>query len=74
MHIEIKSYLQSCIKFKKYLKLHSIPFSNQNEDSRINSCMYEPVVIELLVTEFGEKNKKTQPRMWYDILALDHMY
>jgi len=61
-------------KIKKYLKLQSFQFSNQNEDGRINSCIDEDKVIKLLIEKFGEKIKKPKIRMWYDILAFDYMY
>jgi hypothetical protein len=61
-------------KIKKYLELQAFQFSTQNEDGRINSCLDEPKVIEMLIEKFGEKIKKPKCRMWYDILAFDYMY
>lgn len=61
-------------KIKKYLELQAFGFSTQNEDGRVNSCLDEPKVIEMLIEKFSEKIKKPKCRMWYDILALDYMY
>lgn len=62
------------LKIQKYLKTISFKFSTQNEDGRINSCIDEDEVIELLMKKFGKKIKKPKKRMWYDILAYDYMY
>lgn len=61
-------------KIQTYLKTKSIQFSTQNDDGRINSCMDEDVVIKLLIERFGNKIKKPNMRMWYDVLAFDDMY
>ena len=61
-------------KIKKYLKLQSFKFSNQNEDGRINSCIDEDEIIKLLIENFKENIKKPKIRMWYDILAFDYIY
>ena len=61
-------------KIKKYLKLQSFQFSNQNEDGRINSCIDEDEIIKLLIEKFGLKIIKPKIRMWYDILAFDYIY
>ena len=61
-------------KLQKYLKSQSFKFSSQSEDGRINSCIDEDVVIELLVEKFGDRIKKPKIRMWYDILAFDYTY
>jgi len=83
--IKIQKWFRGCIlrlkqlplimyKIKKYLELQAFQFSTQNEDGRINSCLDEPKVIEMLIEKFGEKIKKPKCRMWYDILAFDYMY
>jgi len=83
--IKIQKWFRGCIlrlkqlplimyKIKKYLKLQAFQFSTQNEDGRINSCFDEKEVIKLLIDKFGEKIKKPNIRMWYDILAFDYMY
>jgi hypothetical protein len=59
---------------KKYLELQVFRFSTQNEDGRINSCLDEPKVIEMLIEKFGKKIKNTKCRMWYDILVFDYIY
>ena len=61
-------------KIQKYLQIQEFPFSTQNEDGRINSCIDEEGVIKLLIDKFGVKIKIPKIRMWYDILAFDYMY
>jgi hypothetical protein len=36
--------------------------------------MDESPVIQLLLEKFGERIKKSEPRMWHDILAFDDLY
>lgn len=83
--IKIQKWFRGCIvrlkrlplilyKIKQYLKLQNVQFSKQNEDGRINSCMDESNVIELLIVQFGNRIKKSKSRMWYDILAYDFIY
>ena len=61
-------------KIKNYLLSQAFQFSSQNEDGRINSCLDEYEIIKLLIEKFGNKIKKPQIRMWYDILIFDYMY
>jgi hypothetical protein len=83
--IKIQKWFRGCVlrlkqlplimyKIKKYLKLQAFHFSTQHEDGRINSCIDEEVVIQLLIEKFGLKIKKPGIRMWYDILAFDYLY
>jgi len=83
--IKIQKWVRGCMvrlkqlplimyKIQKYLKLQAFKFSTQNEDGRINSCIDEDLVINLLIEKFGEKIKKPKIRMWYDILAFDYIY
>jgi hypothetical protein len=83
--IKIQKWFRGCIsrlkrlplilyKIKKYLQSQSFSFSSQNEDGRINSCIDENGIINLLVEKFSENIKKPKIRMWYDILAFDNMY
>ena len=59
---------------QNYLQREGFDVSFENEDGRINSCLDEEKIITLLVEKFGDKIKKPQKRMWYDILAFDSMY
>ena len=60
---------------KKYLESQAFRFSTQNEDGRINSCLDETNVIEMLIKKFGEKIIKPKCiRKWYDILVFDYIY
>ena len=61
-------------KIKNYLLSQAFQFSSQNEDGRINNCLDEYEIIKLLIEKFGNKIKKPQIRMWYDILIFDYMY
>ena len=46
----------------------------QNDDGRINSCIDENNIIELLILKFTKRIKKPKIRMWYDILVFDYIY
>lgn len=83
--IKIQKWFRGCIfrlkhlplilyKIQKYLKIKTFKFSSQNEDGRINSCIDEDVIIQLLLEMFGNKIKKPKIRMWYDLLAFDYIY
>lgn len=83
--IKIQKWFRGCIlrlhrlplimyMIQKYLKSQSFQFSSENEDGRVNSCIDEEEVIRILIDRFGKKIKKPKCRMWYDILAYDHMY
>lgn len=61
-------------KIQKYMKSIAFQFSYQTDDGRINSCLDEKTIIELLVKKFGDKIKRTNIRMWYDILVFDYIY
>lgn len=61
-------------QIQKHLKSSNFSFSTQNEDGRINSCIDESGVIELITAKFGSKIKKPSIRMWYDILLYDSYY
>ena len=71
---ELKQLPLIMYKIQKYLKSKEIHLSTQNEDGRINSCMDEDIVIQLLIEMFGNKIKKQKNRMWYDLLAFDYIY
>jgi len=57
-----------------YLKEQAFQFSNQNDDGRINSCLDEKPIIELLIQNFSKRIRIPSTRYWYDILAYDYMY
>jgi hypothetical protein len=77
-----RGYLTRChllplilYRIQSYIKSSAFKFCNNNDDGRINSCMDEDEVIKLLQnSHFGDKIKKPQIRMWYDILAFDTFY
>lgn len=59
---------------QKYLQLCMYNCSSQTNDGRINSCIDEDKIIDLLIEKFTDKIKKTKIRMWYDILVFDTYY
>jgi hypothetical protein len=61
-------------KIQHYIKECTIQFSNENDDGRINSCIDEKKIIELLSSKFYDRIIKPKIRMWYDILVFDYMY
>lgn len=82
--IKIQKWFRGCIlrlkqlplimyKIQQYLKLQAFKFSTQTKDGRINSCIDEDKVINLLIKKFGERIIKPKIRMWYDILAYDYI-
>ena len=70
-----KKYLPIILyTIKNYLLSKNIDFSKENDDGRINSCIDESKIIDLLTQKFGDRIKKPKIRMWYDILANDNLY
>jgi hypothetical protein len=61
-------------KIKNYLTSQTLILSIEHDDGRINSCIDENKIIEILIKNFGKKIKKPKIRMWYDILAFDNIY
>lgn len=61
-------------QIKNVLQTQSFKCSIQHEDGRINSCIDEEGIIQILIDKFGEKIKKPPIRSWFDILALDSNY
>lgn len=59
---------------KQYLQSQQIILSTQNTDGRINSCIDEDTVINILIQKFNDKIKIPKIRMWFDILAFDIIY
>ena len=83
--IKIQSWFRGCMYRMKrlplimyiiqtYLKTKSIQFSTQHDDGRINSCLDEAVVINLLVERFGDRIKKPNIRKMCDVLVRDYKY
>lgn len=81
--VKIQKWFRGCIfrlkrlplimyKLQKYLKSKTIKFSTKNKDGRINSCIDESQVVNLLVEKFGDRIAVPKIRMWYDILAFDY--
>jgi hypothetical protein len=83
--IKIQSWFRGCIlrlkrlplimyKIKQHLLLSSIIFTRQCEDGRTNSYIDEDKIINILIEKFGNRIKRANMRMWYDILAYDYLY
>jgi len=55
--------------------LTDIPYgcSTENKDGRINSCIDETNIINLLTNKFKDRIKAPKTRMWYDILIFDFL-
>ena len=70
----LKRLPQILYYIQKYLQLCMYHCSSQTNDGRINSCIDEENIIDLLIEKFTEKIKKTKIRMWYDILVFDTYY
>jgi len=60
--------------FKNYLSKSLIQFNSTTDDGRINSCIDEDTIIDLLCDKFESRIIKPKIRMWYDILANDYYY
>jgi hypothetical protein len=70
----LKRLPQILYYIQRYLQLCLYNCSSQTNDGRINSCIDEEKIIELLIEKFSIKIKTTKIRMWYDILVLDAYY
>ena len=60
--------------FQNYLSKSLIQFNSTTDDGRINSCIDEDTIIDLLCDKFESRIIKPKIRMWYDILANDYYY
>lgn len=83
--IKIQKWFRGCIlrlkrlplimyKIRQFLINQPIQINNNNEDGRINSCDDESSIVDSLLKKFDNKIQKPKMRMWYDILAFDHIY
>jgi hypothetical protein len=61
---------------QKILKEHQINFCKTNEDGRVNSCMDQDEIENILKEkmQFRIRIPEKKTRMWYDILVLDYKY
>jgi hypothetical protein len=55
-----------------YLQLNHLKLNYKNKDGRINSCLDEDKIINVLKKKYKIKIPKI--RMWYDLLLYDRMY
>lgn len=61
-------------KIKDYLEKIMFDFSFQTNDGRINSCLDEDKIINLLEKKYNNKITKVDKRHWCDILVFDKLY
>ena len=63
-------------KIQKFLTNYKFECSNQTNDGRVNSCLDEDFIIDLLIENFKSKIEKPakNKRMWYDIMIKDNLY
>jgi hypothetical protein len=59
------------IDVQSHLLERNIECSKIMKDGRINSCLDEDIVVELIVEKFKDLVYKPSIRMWYDILLYD---
>lgn len=64
----------SILTIKKILQKRTIKLCKTSDDGRINSCMDEDKIIQILLEEFPNRIHKPKVRMWYDILVYDYKY
>jgi hypothetical protein len=59
---------------QKYLQSYQYNCSNENEDGRMNSCIDENKIINILQDKYSTRIQIPKIRYWYDILILDFYY
>tara|TARA_Y100000389_G_C17315024_1_gene439994 strand:+ start:175 stop:885 length:711 start_codon:yes stop_codon:yes gene_type:complete len=64
----------SLFTVKKILQEHNIILCNKSNDGRVNSCMDEDEIINILLKKMPNRVVKQKTRMWYDILIYDYIY
>ena len=70
----IKRLPNSLFTIKNILQKHNIKLCKISDDGRINSCMDEDEIIQILSEEIPNRIEKPKVRMWYDILIYDYYY
>jgi hypothetical protein len=62
-------------RIQKFLKDYTFECSTQTTDGRVNSCLDEDFIIDLLSKKFKSKIEKPDKskRMWYDIIVNDNL-
>lgn len=58
---------------KNYLSSVIVDFSRKTSDGRINSCIDEKIILDLLLKKFKSKIKIPKIRMWYDFSIYDNI-
>lgn len=64
----------SILNIRRILQKHTIELCKTNNDGRINSCMDEDKIIQILSNKLGNRIHIPDARMWYDILVSDFQY
>lgn len=70
--IRIKRLPNFLYIIKKYLESEEFICSSNTDDGRINSCLDEEYIIELLIKKFGKRIIKPKKRMWFDLIIIDY--
>ena len=70
-----KNHLPNSILMIKYiLEKRNINLCETSDDGRVNSCMDENEIIQILSEELPNRIDKAPPRMWYDMLIFDYQH
>ena len=64
----------SLFTIQKILQKRNIKLCKTSDDGRVNSCMDEDEIIQILTEEIPHRIYKPDVRMWYDILIYDYQY
>jgi len=64
----------SLFTIQKILQKRNIKLCKTSNDGRVNSCMDEDEIIQILTEEIPHRIYKPDVRMWYDILIYDYQY
>ena len=69
-----KSLPNSVQTIKHILQKSTINLCKTSNDGRVNSCIDENKIIEILLEELPNRIKEQQSRMWFDMCIYDYQY
>lgn len=64
----------SLLTIQKILQKQTIKLCKTSDDGRVNSCMDENEIVNILLQEMNNRIFKPNARMWFDILVFDYYY
>jgi len=70
----INNLPNSILTIKCILKKHNITICVANDDGRVNSCIDEDEIIQILLDKLPGRIHRPKARMWYDMRVLDYQY